>query len=337
MKIIKILAIVMAVIAVAVVGVGLLLPSTAHVERTIDIAAKPPVVFTVLNGFRQFDKWSPWAGIDPNAVTTYDGPASGVGAKMAWAGNADVGTGSQEILESQPHERIVVKLAFGDFGGDYRATYRLEPVGEGTRLTWSYDADFGGDLLLRYFGLMSESMLGPDYERGLRQLKTLVESLPAADFSSLSFEAVETQAQPLLLLETRSAREPRAIGVALGVAYGRLSGAMNVRGLRQAAPPRAIYVGEDADSVVFQAAIPVDRPVESAPEGLQAGRGQPGRAIKAVYRGPYTGLPAADAQARSYLTAAGYALSGPRWEEYVSDPGQVPEAELITNLYYPIE
>lgn len=337
MKILKILGISVTVVAVVIVGVGLVLPASAHVERSIDIAARPPVVFTVLNGFRQFDKWSPWAGIDPAAVTTHEGPAMGVGAKMSWSGNADVGTGSQEILESQPHERILVKLTFGDFGGEYRASYRLEPAGEGTRVTWSYDAQFGGDLVLRYFGLLSESMLGQDYERGLRQLKALVESLPATDFSSLSFETVDTQAQPLLMVEARSANEPRAIGVALGVAYGRVSGAMNVSGLRQAAPPRAIYIGEEPEAVVFQAAIPVDRPLETAPAGLQAGRGQAGRAIKATYRGPYTGLPEADAQARSYLTAAGHRMSGPRWEEYVSDPGQVPEAELITNLYYPIE
>lgn len=337
MKVLKIAAIMMAGAAALAVAVGLFLPSTAHVERSINIAAKPSVVFTVLNGFRQFERWSPWAGIDPQAVTTYEGPAAGVGAKMSWAGNADVGTGSQEILESEPHRRILVKLTFGDFGGEYRASYRLEPVGEGTQVTWNYDAEFGGDLVLRYFGLLSESMLGPDYERGLRQLKTLVESLPAADFSSLEFEAVETQAQPLLLVETRSANEPRAIGVALGVAYGRLSGAMTVSGLRQAAPPRAIFRGEEDGTLRFDAAIPVDRPVETAPAGLRTGRGHAGRAIKAVYRGAYTGLPDAHAQSLAYLSAAGYQPVGDRWEEYVSDPGKTPEAELITNLYYPIE
>lgn len=337
MKLLKILAALLTLLAVLGVGVGFLLPRTVHVERSTEIFASPKVVFTVLNGFRQFNKWSPWADIDPNAVMSFEGPETGVGAKMSWSGNADVGTGSQEILDSEENRRIVIRLGFGDFAGEYRSTYTLEPTSVGTRLTWAYDADFGGSLIARYFGLLSESLIAPDYERGLLRLKALVEGLPVGDFSSLSFEVVQTQAQPLLFLPTRSAREPRAIGVALGVAYGRISGAMNVAGLHQAAPPRAIFHGEEDDTLVFDAAIPIDRPVETPPAGLQHGRSYAGRAVKATYTGPYMGLPGANAQALSYLAAAGYAAAGPRWEEYVSDPGQTPDAELITHLYYPIE
>jgi effector-binding domain-containing protein len=28
--------------------------------------------------------------------------------------------------------------------------------------------------------------------------------------------------------------------------------------------------------------------------------------------------------------------NGPAWESYISDPGSVAEAELITEVYYPI-
>ena len=46
----------------------------------------------------------------------------------------------------------------------------------------SLDSDFSDSLLGRYFGLMLERMVGPDYERGLVQLKALAESTtPPAD------------------------------------------------------------------------------------------------------------------------------------------------------------
>src|SRR5690349_24418369 len=110
MNMFKKILIVIAVLVATLIGVGLVLPRTAHVERSVVINAPPAMAFTVLNGFRQFDRWSPWADIDPNDVTTYDGPESGVGAKMSRAGNAEVGTGSQGILESVPYSAIRMQL-----------------------------------------------------------------------------------------------------------------------------------------------------------------------------------------------------------------------------------
>ena len=178
MQLLKWMAIGFGGLILALCGLGFFLPDASQMERSVLIKAKPETVFGVLNSFARFNDWSPWAGLDPNASNTLSGPASGVGAKQAWAGNDQVGTGSQEILESLPNERIVIKLVFGDFTSENRATYTLRAEGEGTVVSWAYSSDAGGNLLYRYFGLMTDSMLGPDYERGLAQLKTLIETLP---------------------------------------------------------------------------------------------------------------------------------------------------------------
>ena len=94
MNILKKVSIIIVALVAGLFAVGLVLPKTAHVERSIVIEAPPVMVFTVLNGFRQFSRWSPWADIDPNATTTLEGPEAGVGSKMSWSGNAEVGTGS---------------------------------------------------------------------------------------------------------------------------------------------------------------------------------------------------------------------------------------------------
>jgi effector-binding domain-containing protein len=323
--------------AAAVVGlfvvVGFLLPRTAHVERAIVIDAPPATVFTVLNGFRQFNKWSPWAGIDPAATTTYEGPEFGVGAKMSWAGNAEVGTGGQEIVESSPYSQIKVRLSFGDFPGTFGATYGLSPEGPGTKVVWAFDADYGSSIMGRWFGLLSESMLGPDYVKGLERLKGLVEKMPKGDFSALRFESVESAAAPVVLLSVRSADNPSAIGVALGVAYGTLSGYMQTAGLKQAAAPIAIYRGREQGALAIDAAIPVDRD-GAAPQGpVRLAQLPAGRAVRAEYRGSYTGLGAARAALLAYLAAAGLEAAGPTWEQYVSDPASTPEAQLVTHVY----
>lgn len=337
MNIIKNIVIGIGVFVAAVVAIGLLLPRTAHVERSVVIDAPPAMVFTVLNGFGQFNRWSPWADIDPNAATTYEGPRTGPGARMSWSGNAEVGTGSQEILESTPYSAIALRLTFGDFAGDFRSSYRLAVEGAGTRVTWGFDADYGGSILGRYFGLLSESMLGPDYEKGLGRLEAFVESLPKADFSGLAFESAQAEARPLVVLPVRAANDPNAVGVALGVAYGKLSGYLSAEGVRQAGAPVAVFAGEQNGALLLEAAIPVDRTDLAPPAPMRAGTSYAGPTVKVVHRGDYTGLPAARAQVRAYLATSGLTQAGPLWEEYVSDPGSTPVAELITHIVVPVK
>lgn len=179
MKLLRNFVIGVLVLIGAAIGGGFFLPDTARVERSILIQAPPPAVFRLLNGFDHFNQWSPWAKLDPKTQYTRQGPAEGVGAKLAWfSENPNVGSGSQEIVESLPQERIRVKIEFTGFDSDNHATYTLRPEDGGTRMTWGYETRFKGNLMSRYFGLMLDRMLGKDYEAGLLNLKLLAERAP---------------------------------------------------------------------------------------------------------------------------------------------------------------
>lgn len=164
----------LAALSLLLAVVGVFLPDTAHVERSITIKAPPEQVHAVLNGYTRFNEWSPWSELDPKAKYEYSGPASGVGAKMSWA-SADpgVGTGSWAIMASSP-ELIQVALDFGP-DGQGRSFFRLEPVDGGTRVTWGFDTSFEGNIVGRYVGLMFDSLIGKDYEKGLAKLRLLLE------------------------------------------------------------------------------------------------------------------------------------------------------------------
>jgi hypothetical protein len=134
-------------LAVLFVLIGLALPKTTHVEREIAIVRPPE-----------------------------EGPASGVGASMRWVSQkSDVGSGRQTIVEREPMKRIVVKLEF-DGQADAYATYTLTPEGRGTRVVWSFDTDHKMNPLSRWFGLLFDKFIGPDYEQGLAKLKTVMET-----------------------------------------------------------------------------------------------------------------------------------------------------------------
>lgn len=175
MKLLRNILLVLGVLAALLVAGGFLLPAKIHVERSTVIAASAAAVFGLVNDFRQFNRWSPWAELDPSTRYAFEGPPSGVGARMLWqSDDSNIGSGSQEIIESVPDRLVRTHLDFGP-QGVATASYRLEPVETGTKITWALDADAGNNLPMRYFGLFFDRLVGADYERGLARLRALAE------------------------------------------------------------------------------------------------------------------------------------------------------------------
>jgi hypothetical protein len=152
-------------------------PSEFHIERSATMNAPAEEVFSQVNDFHHWEDWSPWLKIDPNVKTTYEEPASGEGAVFRWAGNAEVGEGSMTITESQPHERIRIKLHFLKPFEDTAVTdFTFKPSGEQTTVTWSMDGRnnfFAKAMCLFVFDM--EEMIGSKYEEGLASMKAIVE------------------------------------------------------------------------------------------------------------------------------------------------------------------
>jgi len=155
------------------VGIGLIIPSTHHVERSIVIDAPPDKVWTHIATFKAWESWSPWYARDPDAEFTYSG--EGVGQTAVWkSDNRQVGSGSQEVTTFDAPSKFVTALDFGGHGQAV-ATFDLVPEASGTRVTWALDSESGNNLIARYFGLMLDKMVGLDYETGLANLKIIAE------------------------------------------------------------------------------------------------------------------------------------------------------------------
>jgi hypothetical protein len=174
MKTLKRVLIGLVTVIILVLVVGFALPHQVHVERSIVINAPQAQLFDALNGFKRFNEYSPWAALDPNTQYAYDGPESGVGAKMSWVStDSKVGSGTNEIIESTPPDFIRTRLAFGDQPAE--ASFKFEPADGGTRVTWGFDCNLGANPIAHYFGLMFDKWIGSDYEKGLSKLKQVME------------------------------------------------------------------------------------------------------------------------------------------------------------------
>jgi uncharacterized protein YndB with AHSA1/START domain len=175
MRIVKWLVFTIVTVAAILALVSQLLPRQIHVERSAEIAAPPATVFALLADMRRFNEWSPWVPRDPQTQYEFSGPPTGVGAKMAWRSeDPGVGTGVQEIVAADPDERIEVALDFGD-NGTGLASYRIEPAGTGSKVTWGFDTDLGRNPIARFMGLMFDEWIGADYEAGLAAMREVAE------------------------------------------------------------------------------------------------------------------------------------------------------------------
>lgn len=151
---------------------------TFRVSRSTEIAAPAARILPHLVDLRAWQKWSPWEGIDPNLERTYSGADRGVGAVYAWEGNSKAGAGRMEILEADD-DHVGIDLQFSaPMRAHNRIDLTLEPVGDGgtTRVEWAMTGpqNFVMRLMSKLWSM--EKLIGPDFEKGLRQLKALAES-----------------------------------------------------------------------------------------------------------------------------------------------------------------
>jgi uncharacterized protein YndB with AHSA1/START domain len=152
-------------------------PDEFKVVRSAKITAPPEKIFPHVNDLHKWEAWSPWAKLDPNAKSSFDGAAAGVGAAMSWDGNKKIGAGKMTITESRPGELIRIRLEFiRPFQATNTAEFTFNPDGNQTLVTWSMSGqnNFGGKILGLFMNC--DKMVGGDFEKGLAAMKSVVQS-----------------------------------------------------------------------------------------------------------------------------------------------------------------
>ena len=156
-------------------------PSEFRVERTAGIAAPQADLFAQVNDLRKWETWSPWAKLDPAAKVGFEGPDSGQGAVMTWAGNDKVGEGKLTIVESRPNELVKVRADFvKPFEGSATSEFAFKPDGDQTAVTWTMSGEHGFIGKALCLVMDGTKMMGDDIEKGLAQMKSVAEAAKTA-------------------------------------------------------------------------------------------------------------------------------------------------------------
>ena len=338
MKALKRIFIGLLVIIIVAVAASFFLPSEVHVERSTEIGAPAKVVFAQINDLKKWEQWGPWYEKDPNIKGEYSGPEAGVGATYSWeSDHKEVGEGSVTITESVEGQSIKTSL---DFMKEGKATgdFIFEAVEENvTKVTWSMDADMGMNPIGKFMGLMMDKMVGPDFEKGLANLKSYTESIPVEPENPFNIAIKEYNSQPMYAI--RDSTNTDSIGGKMEEVYGELLAFLKESGDSIAGPPIAIWFewNEEEKKCVFEAAIPVTSLgkvsgrvfIDSIPTCT---------VVTATHFGAYSESANIHEAIDEYLIANNHTPIGSPWEVYVTDPSTEPDtSKWQTEIYYPIK
>ncbi len=173
-------------------------PDTFAYQRSLVMNAPREKIYDQIIDFHKWTNWSPYEHKDPSLKRTFSGAESGVGAKYAWEGNDDVGQGTMDITQAKKPISINIDLHFDKpFKGDNQVVFSMVPQGEQTEVTWSMTGPnpFMCKLMGSFMDI--EKMCCDDFDKGLANLKNVVEKdTSSSKESSKNAEPEIQEAQP---------------------------------------------------------------------------------------------------------------------------------------------
>ena len=264
----RVLEFVVALIIVFILAVivGLFLPSHGHIQRSIEISHNPQHIYDVLNNFRRFED-STGGGLkalDPGVKFTLSGPAYGPGATISWQGDKTIGDGT--LVNKSGNIDITNKSTVTwDLTNDWHGTnkvFTLEVVPKQSQrvstVTWSYDVDYGWNLIDRYSSLWIHGDPSTVIQYGLGSLQNMLAGIANVDYSKVNPGLYRTDATPVLLVSTKSPRTVDDIDTAKTAAMKEIQAAMAKLGVKAAGPTTTIRTEWGDTTFTFDLAVPIN-------------------------------------------------------------------------------
>jgi effector-binding domain-containing protein len=345
MKALKKIGLVLGVIVLLLIVVSFFLPSTVHVERSMEMKCAPEAVFPLVNNLKNWDQWSPWHHKDSLMKKTYGDIFEGQGAYYSWQSeHSQVGNGKLEFVEVVPNQIIKSKMYFMEGEDAALGDFKFEKTESGCKVVWSMDADMSKPFAIgKYFGLMMDAMVGKDFEQGLNELKRIGESAPIEVSIAGRVESIEEIKVPainLMMIKGESKYELSAIGSKLGEMYSEIDKEMAKQGAKMTGAPCAMYPGfkeGDTDTKIV-ACMPCSKLCGKCKGEMECVAMPATNAVVAHYYGPYDKTGIAYEKLKTWISENKKEITGEPWEEYANDPVVEKDPnKFLTNIYFPIK
>lgn len=155
-------------------AIGLFLPRHVEVTRSIELSAPPEAVFPYLSDLERWTAWTPWGDVE----SRIEGSPRGAGATRIWDDPA-VGSGSLTLTEVAEPRRVTYEARV-EGGLRFEGRLVLEPVGDGSNVTWTESVSWGWNPILGWTGLTLRDAQGRQLESSLSNLQGVVQELSSS-------------------------------------------------------------------------------------------------------------------------------------------------------------
>jgi len=309
-----------------------------YIERSIEIDAPRDTVYKQVRFFKNFERWSPWHGLDPEQKTVISENDGEPGATYIWEGNDDVGAGIQTIKYCSPDSVHIELQRTKPWESTSPTYFKLTALDSNkTRVTWVFDMHIGRPWNAGAMLTDVDARVGKDWERGLGKLKALCEKIMRPKYLGYEVAQMEQSARDYIgfrgMVDTANIMDffadslPRALeaakatpGDSLGVPSGLFW---------------AWAEGKTDVAAAFSLQIAKNKkPIKGASLFHVPG----GKAISIDYYGPPTGSGEAHAAMEVYMKEKKLRSIPPAIEEYVTDPvAEKDTAKWLTRVIYLVE
>ena len=306
-----------------------------HVQKSTLIQADPQRVFDVVSDFDTWTTWSPWLCSEPNAKVTVSADSDSVGSLYAWEGEL-VGAGEIEHRRLESGRLIEDEIRFSKpFKSTSQVKFELSARDGHTELTWHMEGSL--PFFLFWMKGMMQTMIGMDYDRGLRMVKDLIETGEVA--SQTRTKGIESVG-PLRVIGIRKTCTIGDVGKSMEEAFCSAREIMSSAGLPADSDVVSVYHNCDFKQQTFDytAGFAIASSDVACPAGMSEWSIPNMQALAIEHIGKYQHLGNAWSAGHQHLR---YKKMKPAkcggYEIYRNDPATTKAAQLKTDVYLPLK
>ena len=315
-------------------------PSDFTVTRTRTINAPAQVIYKNVNDFKNWESWSSWAEKDSDMKITLPELTQGEGSSYAWEDKDGIGT--MKTVETNANKSIEQVMQFADFPSS-DVSWKFKPNADGsTDVTWNItgkDLPFGFKAFAAFMGGM-EKQIGPEYERSLEKLDSIV--LLDMKKYSIVVDKETTQHSGGYYIYNTAASTFQNFQTKMATMLPEVIAYAKKNKITMAGAPYILYHkwDEENNAIMFSCCVPTTARVITTSDEILTGQLKPFKAVKTTLNGDYSNLKEAWEKAMEAITNSGLEQNenGAYVEAYLNSPMNTPNpADLKTEIYIAVK
>lgn len=315
-------------------------PNEFSVTRTRTINAPSAVIYNNVNDYKNWASWSSWFENDPEMKITLPELTKGEGSSYTWQDKDGIGT--MKTVETNTNKSIEQVMQFADFPSS-DVSWKFKPNGDGsTDVTWTIagkNLPFGFKAFAAFMGGM-EKQIGPEYERSLEKLDSIV--ISDMKKYSIHVDKETTEHSGGYYIYNTAATTFEDFQGKMTTMLPEVITYAQKNNITMAGTPFILYHKWDEvnNAIMFSCSVPTTARVITTGGTILTGQLAPFKAVKATLNGDYDNLKEAWEKAMKAIAESGLEQdeNGAYIESYLNSPINTPNpADLKTEIYIAVK